>query len=130
MTKKTTGTKSKRYSDEFIRDALATWDRGRKEGKTAKVIAAEIGCHPSMLSYWRARNGGKPAGALAKTRLEVKAQRAKQKLNGHATKATAASTWQAESAAEVVALRRELASLREENELLTKMVRLVAKRDG
>ena len=125
-------TKGKRYSDEFVAQALATWDKGRAEGKTAKVIAAEIGVHPTMLPYWRARTGGKPAGALAKARLERKAQRAKAKLklklNGHAT--TTKAAWQDDLTTEVVKLRRELASLREENELLTKMVRLVAKREG
>lgn len=132
-------TKSKTYTDEFIAKALATWDKARAEGKGAAEVAKQLGVHNSMLYYWKARKEGRPWGkggrakaAAAKLAAKVPAKlAAKVAAKGRVAPARPLARSRAANAAreeEVMALKREIVSLKEECDVLKKTVMVFARR--
>lgn len=112
---------NKKYSPEFIEKALIAWDKGRAEGKSAPEIATKIGCHQSSMWHWAAKRDGRTWAS------REKAKHAARNGNGHAP-IVRAEWLPAADDSEPARLRREIAILKEEIDVLTKTVMIFARR--
>ena len=126
MAKKQT---KKSYSPEFAAIALAAWEKGKAEGKSARAVAAGLGIGEKQLYYWKSKTDGKPWGAKAREvaarRAAAAAAAAPPPARAHAM--TARRPTGANHLTETLALKREIETLREEVEILTKTVMVFAR---
>ena len=108
----TTGTKKRTYDEQFKRDAVALLEGGRK----AAQLARELGISPWNLRDWRERYG---------TGAAVVSQPARSVglVNAGGSSAVAA-------AVEIASLRRELDSIRAQNDILKKALAIVAQQEA
>jgi transposase-like protein len=109
----TTGTKKRSYDEQFKRDAVALLESGRK----AAQLARELGISPWNLRDWKERYG---TGAAA---VSLPQARSAGLANAGGSSAVAA-------AVEIAALRRELDSIRAQNDILKKALAIVAQQEA
>ena len=95
--------KNRKYTEEFKLEALSLLE---SNGKSMGLIERELGITPGLLSKWRARY-----------QIKVK--------NGEAAKLEASDLSAAQ--AEIRRLRRELAEVKEEKEILKKAVAIFSR---
>lgn len=108
----TTGTKKRTYDEQFKRDAVALLEGGRK----AAQLARELGISHWNLRDWKERYG---TGAAAVSQPARSAGLA----NAGGSSAVAA-------AVEIASLRRELDSIRAQNDILKKALAIVAQQEA
>ena len=121
MAKKQTK-KQYKYPPAFVEKALATWEKLRAQGKSSKEAAEAAGVVEQTLYSWKNRRDGtvppsqqpKPPSVLA----------ARQAERPRALVAKRARTFDPE----IAELKREIDTLREENEILTATVTMFARR--
>ena len=108
----TTAPKKRTYDEQFKRDAVALLEGGRK----AAQLARELGISHWNLRDWRARYG---TGAAV---VSLPARSAGL-VNASSPGAVAA-------AVEIAALRRELATISRQNDILKKALAIVAQQEA
>lgn len=109
----TTGTKKRTYDEQFKRDAVALLESGRK----AAQLARELGISPWNLRDWKERYG---TGVAAVSQPQA---RSAGLANAGGSSAVAA-------AVEIASLRRELDSIRAQNDILKKALAIVVQPEG
>jgi|SRR6188508_1725006 len=129
MAKRQTKKAPPKHSAAFVERALATWEKGRAEGKTSDEAAKGLGVTSGMLYYWQARRDGKKWGNITgKAPPPAERPRAmvvrSERVEPDRTRALRKDS----AAAEVIRLRQEIAMLREECNLLTEVVAVFARR--
>jgi len=116
MGKKQSKSKTYKYSEAFVEKALATWTKLRSEGSTSTEAAKSIGVSEPTLYVWKAKADSKAAGI--------------QKLAPRQPERPRAMVARKAYDPETAGLKREIDTLREEIEILTKTVMVFARRRG
>jgi transposase len=123
MAKKTK--KQWKYPPEFVEKALATWEKLRAQGKLSTEAAKMVGVAEQTLYTWKnLRDGTVPPSQQARAKKPPSLLAARQPERPRALVAKR----ERPSDPAVPELMREIASLREENAVLTATVLMFARR--